>query len=155
MSAELPQNLIRVLEQMRSTQMVNFWIGAGAPNYKDWMHDEIYRAAQVGNLLTITRLLPDHFSPNSFIDRRPLIAASTKGHEDVVRFVLDAGANPEMGDELGNTPLHHAALKGHLRIVQLLLQHGADPTIENKRGATALDAALNNEHIKIVELLHK
>ena len=55
----------------------------------------------------------------------PLRAASNKGHIDVVRVLLDHGADVNTIDKK-NTPLCLAYDGGHLEIMQLLLEHGAD-----------------------------
>ena len=55
----------------------------------------------------------------------PLRAASNKGHIDVVRVLLDHGANVNTIDKK-NTPLRSAFDGGHLEIMRLLLEHGAD-----------------------------
>ena len=57
--------------------------------------------------------------------RTPLRAASNKGHIDVVRVLLDHGANVNTIDKR-NTPLRSAYVGGHLEIMRLLLEHGAD-----------------------------
>lgn len=45
----------------------------------------------------------------------------------IVRAVLQAGANPNLGDLTGALPLHYAVAIGNPALVQLLLQAGAHP----------------------------
>ena len=45
----------------------------------------------------------------------------------IVRAVLQAGANPNLGDLTGALPLHYAVALGDPQLVQLLLQAGANP----------------------------
>jgi len=74
---------------------------------------------------------------------RRLQEAVLRGQPDVVRMLLEAGADPAMSTPQGSTLLHDAALKGHTEIVSLLLDRGAPVNLANSTGATPLhDAAL-------------
>jgi len=54
--------------------------------------------------------------------------AAERGHLDVVKLLLEHGADPNVQDDEGETPLHHAAAwRDNVDIVRLLLEHGADP----------------------------
>lgn len=56
----------------------------------------------------------------------PLHAALYSGDLDSVRFLLDHGADTNLGDHVGKTSLVRAYGHGNLEAVQLLLEHGAD-----------------------------
>jgi ankyrin repeat protein len=58
--------------------------------------------------------------------------------EDTVRKLLERGADPNLGDQDGDTPLHGAAMRGNVKLLQMLLDKGADPNAKNKLGGTAL-----------------
>lgn len=47
---------------------------------------------------------------------------------DLVRWLLENGANPNIRDVEGMTPLRYALFRMDFEAVELLLQHGADPT---------------------------
>ena len=47
--------------------------------------------------------------------------AVEKGDERVVKLLLENGAQPDFGDENGQTPLSRAVEKGSVAVVQLLL----------------------------------
>ncbi|KFY83553.1 hypothetical protein V498_07984, partial [Pseudogymnoascus sp. VKM F-4517 (FW-2822)] len=49
-----------------------------------------------------------------------------KGHEAVVKLLLEKGAKLESKDKDGRTPLSYAVEKGHEAIVKLLLEKGAE-----------------------------
>ena len=51
-----------------------------------------------------------------------------EGYYDIVKYLLEHGANPNSADISGNTPLRTAVSKNDTRIIQLLVDHGADPT---------------------------
>jgi ankyrin repeat protein len=90
-----------------------------------------------------------------------LNAASTRGHERIVRVLLDAGADPNIQDcaaaYFGVTPLMSASRMGHTDIVKLLLEHGADVNAEvtavENLGRTSLAYACMMGHVDIVKLL--
>ena len=55
---------------------------------------------------------------NSFT---PLHCASSNGHLDAVKLLIENGADPEDINENGWTPLHGAAQNGHLRVVKYFI----------------------------------
>lgn len=89
--------------------------------------------------VTITRLLdcPDE------LGRTALSLASMKGHEDVVRLLLELGATLDLGDFEGNRPLHYASAYNQLIVVQLLIERGCSFAAKNNSGFTAADYAWN------------
>jgi len=68
-------------------------------------------------------------------------SAVSRVHGDVVRVLLDAGANPNVRQSAGWTPLHAAAMNGDVISVELLLAAGADPTATNEEGRSVIDLA--------------
>src|SRR5688572_22708372 len=68
-------------------------------------------------------------------------SATSRLQSDVVRILLDAGANPNVRQSAGWTPLHAAAMNGDLSSVELLLAAGADPTATNEEGRSVIDLA--------------
>ena len=51
--------------------------------------------------------------------------ACASGHAEVVRSLLEAGANVEDHNENGHTPLMEAASAGHVEVAKILLEFGA------------------------------
>jgi ankyrin repeat protein len=72
--------------------------------------------------------------------RRPLSAAVQFGHDEIVRLLLERGADPTWEESTAprGLSLHDAARAGKRALVELLLAHGADPnsTVDSSGSAT-------------------
>jgi len=87
-----------------------------------------------------------------------LYQAATQAQEDVVRFLLEKGADPNqlaLRNERGNvfTPAFGAALNGHLKITELLLDKGGRLERRNNRGNTVLMEAARVPYPEVIRLL--
>jgi ankyrin repeat protein len=75
----------------------------------------------------------------------PLKNAALGGNIEIVKLLLEYGADPNLPEE-GIAPrghaLHMAVCYGHIEIVRLLLEHGAYPSVEVESSADTLSAAL-------------
>lgn len=83
----------------------------------------------------------------------PLHYASTGGHSDVIKLLLDNHAYLDAASPNGSTPLMVAAMYGSTAAVQTLLDAGADPALKNDLGLTAIDFArqgLKRESAEII-----
>ncbi|OAP54807.1 hypothetical protein AYL99_11255 [Fonsecaea erecta] len=83
-----------------------------------------------------------------------LQVASGEGHVEIVKLLLDSGADVNApGKRYSDTALQAASAKGHVEIVKLLLDSGADVNAPGKRYGTALQMASAKGHVEIVKLL--
>ncbi len=82
-----------------------------------------------------------------------LVFAADYGHREMVRFLLDRGADIEGEYDLGERALKRAAEAGHEDIVELLLDRGADPNHSDWSGVTPRAAAVMRGHQRIAERL--
>jgi ankyrin repeat protein len=97
----------------------------------------------------------------SSLDQTALCMASSRGHTEVVRSLIDRGADlnaksDDWMDLVGPvwwTPLHAAIYKKHRDIVLLLLEGGADTETRSNRGETALYLASSCGRTEIMRLL--
>ena len=75
----------------------------------------------------------------------PLRNAAAAGHIEIVKVLLQCGADPNLPEEhiapRGHA-LHTAVCNGQMEIVKLLLEHGAHPNVEVESSADTLSAAL-------------
>ena len=80
----------------------------------------------------------------------PLINASTNGYLNVVKYLVQHGANTNVVNARNDLVLRLAAEKGHLAVVKYLLQNNADIHADEDE---ALRWAANNEHLDVVKYL--
>ncbi|CZR64705.1 uncharacterized protein PAC_14604 [Phialocephala subalpina] len=85
--------------------------------------------------------------------RTALAAAADNGHPDVVRYLLERGANLHARDPMMDTPLALAVAQGHIEVVEVLLRAGANPNLKALDGTTTAIIAASNGHASIVERL--
>ena len=82
----------------------------------------------------------------------PLHLASSNGNLDILRALVDAGANMHLLLSSG-TPLHVAAGSGHVDIVRELLARGVHVDTVDDCGCSALHYASQHGHIHVVDCL--
>ena len=118
----------------------------------------IFEAVAIGKIPHIVRLLakdPDVVNAFSEEGMTPLVLAAWFGHEDVVEFLLQAGArvNSATKNNLKMMPLHAATLNGHAGAARILLAHGADANAAQQGGVTPLHIAARNGDVPLLRLL--
>ncbi|KAG6336252.1 hypothetical protein ID866_2829 [Astraeus odoratus] len=76
-------------------------------------------------------------------------------HYEVVQFLLQSGAPPDVPDIVGHTALHYACTPphGNVRLAKLLLEHGANVNAQNRYGEVPLFFPCQGGDAKLVELL--
>jgi uncharacterized protein len=84
---------------------------------------------------------------------QPLHAAVAARNLDVMRLLLDHGADPNARQQVGYTPLMGAAGSGRDDLVDLLLDRGADPTAVAEDGKTAAAIARDHGHDALADRL--
>ena len=72
---------------------------------------------------------------------------------DLVRFLVQSGADPNVVDDKDETVLHRAADKGFFDIVRYLIQNGADVNLKDNSGLTPLHLAAGSGKLDIVKFM--
>ena len=92
----------------------------------------------------------------------PLHLAAQQGYWEVVKVLIEAGANPNSRGLDGSTPLYRAAKGGHVGAVKVLLRAEADPLLVGELAtsegpsAIPLNIAAQDGHLGVVrELIQK
>ena len=82
-----------------------------------------------------------------------LMHAARDGHTEVVKLLIDNGADLNHKSNHGDTALMYAARDGHTDVVKFLIDNGVDLNHKNNVGGTALICAAREGRTEVVKLL--
>jgi len=131
----------------------------------------LYRAMKATDLATVRLLLDKGANPSSAIkdgstplmqacgmgarrvatDEDVIEKAGTADPLDAVKMFVEAGADIDAQNDLGNTALHYAAQTGASRLVEYLVGKGAKLDVYNYAGQTAVDMTRSQPLKKLLE----
>lgn len=117
----------------------------------------LHRAVEAGLEDRVVELLQEDVNVNEQAEAgwTALLYASANGYPRIGQLLLDAGANPDIGNVHRITPLMYGARYGNLEICRLLLEYGANTDLQDVYGFTALMVATAGGHADIVDMLLK
>lgn len=117
----------------------------------------LWTAASQGRVEAVRQSLAD----NEFLNTEekggpsqttPLLAAAERGHNDVVRLLLEHGVDVSASDTFEWTALAYTALVGNEEVARMLLLHGAS-TQDGFEESTPLHYAAQQGHMSVACLL--
>ena len=94
------------------------------------------------------RNTPCYAGINSF-----LYVACAEDHLEVVKLLLEKGANINQAYKNGTPPLYIAYYNGHLNVAEWLLKNGANVNQTDNNGDSLLLIALKKDHFDVANLL--
>lgn len=139
---------------------------------EDKLLKEFLTAVATGDVYTVLTSIEKGVNVNAFgaDGSTALFIAANWGYVSIVRALLEAGANVNLGEKNNSrkTPLIRAAERTALKttkidggelsqveVIKLLIEAGANVNAKNVQGLTALMAAANAGSVEAVELLLK
>jgi ankyrin repeat protein len=111
--------------------------------------------AAVRDDIDVVRLLiangADLDRPETLYNRSPLFPAAAYNHGEVIKILLESGADPNFHSNWGNghTPLHYAVSNSSQEAVQALIEGGADLDSQTDGGVTPMMMARDSELLSI------
>ena len=81
-----------------------------------------------------------------------LHTAAEEGNIDIVRLLIERGAEVDSRDDAGHTPLHEASRSGHVEVARALIDYGADINARDRYQWTPIHTSANEGHDELLEL---
>ncbi len=121
-------------------------------NLLDGKYFPLLVAVENNAVKSLRFLLNVHANPNVVVSTRTaLMIAAQKQSAEMIKLLLNHGAEINATDSIGNTALMIASTGNQLNSVKILIRHGAALNHRNKKGLNARDFAIrsNNKAIAV------
>ena len=119
----------------------------------------LHNACNVGNINIVTMLVNHEDIDINIVQTHekrcptPIFYAIKFGHINIIKLLLEHGADIDIRNIQGNTVLHQAAMMGNIEIINLLIQNRAHIQAKCNDGLTALDYAAWNSDKDLMGVL--
>uniref|UniRef100_A0A672II97 Euchromatic histone-lysine N-methyltransferase 2 n=1 Tax=Salarias fasciatus TaxID=181472 RepID=A0A672II97_SALFA len=136
-------------------EVARYLIQNGACVYHTDGYTGLHHAAKLGNLETVNMLLETGQVDVNAQDSggwTPIIWAAEHKHVDVIKSLLNRGADVTINDKELNVCLHWAAYAGNVDIAELVLNAGCSLASVNVHGDTPLHIAAREGYLECVTL---
>lgn len=141
-------SLYEIAKNQNNTLMSALISMDNMPSNSNYYNVLLIHAAEKGKLDQVKYYLDLGADINFNIKVTPLLAATVNNHPDVVEYLLEENADPDV-----LYPLYFSAMYGNSKITKLLLDYGANPNAKAKDGDLSLRQAVNNGNYEDVKLL--
>jgi ankyrin repeat protein len=121
--------------------------------------DRLFAVVEAGDLASIKTMLATQpsliYARDADDGREAIHLAAFHDHAELLRYLIDQGADINSKDAGGCTPLHLASRWGHTGMVRLLLELGGDGGLRDREGWTPLITALYGNHTETAQVLQE
>ncbi len=118
--------------------------------------EQIVEAAKNGDLQSVKMILTQDHSKLNATDEEKYTAlhwACMRAHWDVVKYLIEEGADLNVVGGDGGTQINWAVHHDNVEIIKLMIEKGAKLNIQNQWGMTELHTAIWRGCIQVVEYL--
>ncbi|XP_076456466.1 uncharacterized protein LOC143290823 [Babylonia areolata] len=128
-----------------------------APSAPPVSHNMLMNAISSGSADLVRQQItqePDLINMSGWHRQTALHRACLLGYIDVVRLLLEYGADPNARNNFDETPLHYACKRGLPPVLKCLLERGADVSLVDKMGKGVIHHATEAGNVPTLHLLH-
>ncbi|XP_055839238.1 protein fem-1 homolog B [Episyrphus balteatus] len=163
---DLAKTLVAALNDLPSREMCNYLLNVKFEEKDGQSVTPLVLAAKSGNT-NFVRTLLSHYDLDTEIEcnvifdgivvygATALWVAAGMGHLNIVKFLVQKGADLNHKTKAHSSPLRAACYEGRLDIVRYLIEHGADVNLANTWNNTCIMIAAYKGHLLVVDTLLK
>ncbi|MCK9336353.1 MAG: ankyrin repeat domain-containing protein [Arcobacteraceae bacterium] len=131
--------------------LLNLAFSSNVDSNNGW--NDLHLAIYQGDKSKVELLLKTYdIDSTTKVGLTPLHIAIKKRDIDLIKYLLDQGADIEAQDDKGFSPLYYAVVMNHIPIATLLLSQGANPNTKNNIGNTPLHQMAHKNRTEMFEL---